>query len=114
MLSLLRFSVCDQCFTLKMDLASPSLSLEQKVAAAQLYRDHIRDQFQDRSTLWSLQALSGDAGADQLTLLLDGMDQGKFMIPRGPLLRSTASLCAVLVSTVVLVSTAETATYPDE
>ena len=93
--------MCDQCFLLKTDIASKTWGAEQKVKAAMLYRDHLREQFQDRTTLWTFQALSGDDdgsdwGSDELTLLMDGMDQGKFMTPRDPLLRSTASLCALL------------------
>ena len=77
---------------LKQDITNKAIPMEHRLRAVQHYRQHLSDQLQDRQALWSLQSLSGEA--DELTLLLDGMDQGKFAVPRDPGLRMAAGTSA--------------------
>ena len=85
----LRFTQCEVCQTLKAQLHS-SIGLELKLGALKAYRTHLEDTFQ----LWQLQSLSEDGHSSSvLTIVLDGMDQSKFAVPRDPALRAAASLC---------------------
>lgn len=93
MLSAIRFTTCDICHRLKSDISNKQLSLEGRLLALQQYRCHLSDQFNDRQTLWGLQHFSASGSGDVLTVLLDGMDQGKFSTPRDPALRSANSVC---------------------
>ena len=87
----LRFSQCEQCFHFKRDLAS-ARSLEEKLGTLLEYRRHLSEQYQDRTLLWMMQEASLDPMSDVLVCQIDGMDQGKFRLPRDPGLRCTASL----------------------
>ena len=60
------------------------------MAATKTYRDHLHDQYVDRSVAWSLQELSCDISSGTLCICLDGMDQGKFAIPSDASLRASA------------------------
>ena len=66
--------------------------LEEKLGTLLAYRRHLAEQYQDRTLLWMLQESSLDSMSDVVVMQLDGMDQGKFRLPRDPRLRSTASL----------------------
>lgn len=87
----LRFSQCEQCFHFKRDLAAAK-SLEEKLGTLLEYRRHLSEQYQDRTLLWMMQEASLDPMSDVLVCQIDGMDQGKFRLPRDPGLRCTASL----------------------
>ncbi|CAJ1450988.1 unnamed protein product, partial [Effrenium voratum] len=87
------FTQCEVCQTLKAQLHS-SIGLELKLGALKAHRTHLEDTFKDRSQLWQLQSLSEDGHSSSvLTIVLDGMDQSKFAVPRDPALRAAASLC---------------------
>ena len=87
----LRFSQCDLCYHFKDSLANAK-NLEEKLGTLIAYRRHLAEQYQDRTLLWTLQESSLDSMSDVVVMQLDGMDQGKFRLPRDPRLRSTASL----------------------
>jgi len=87
----LRFSQCELCFHFKQGLAAAK-NLEEKLGILVEYRRHLADQYQDRTLLWTLQEAAVDDMSDVLVMQLDGMDQGKFRLPRDPGLRCTASV----------------------
>ena len=93
---LVRFSQCDQCFLLKKDMSNKDLSMNQRMDSLKLYKQHIQSQYADRTTFWSLRHLAADPGGvgDVLVITLDGMDQGKFALPRDPALRAAAATSA--------------------
>ena len=109
------FTQCEICQLLKADLQNKQLSLEAKLSAMQMYRQHLHDQYADRTLCWRMQATSQDHESRLLTICIDGLDQAKFALPRDPQLRSSAvmrlgmefgsrSLCRVLGSAGVLMS----------
>ena len=91
----LRFSRCDVCYQLTKQLSSTT-PLDVKLAAISTYRQHLFDQYCDRSACWALADLSRDKSSSVLTVLLDGMDQSKFQIPRDPSLRQSSALALAL------------------
>lgn len=68
--------------------------MEAKLGALVEYRKHLAAQYADRSICWLLQQTSLDPMSDVIIMQVDGMDQGKFRIPRDPKLRATASLAS--------------------
>jgi len=103
---------CDTCSGLKKDIKS-ARSDSERHGFLQRYVGHVRNQWQDRmiywslcilSTTWATQALAqgarlqwGSVAASCIALIIDGIDQAKFRIPRldtmGPLLRD--AVCGV-------------------
>lgn len=71
------------------------MSIELKLQSLAGYRDHLASQFKDRMANWTLQELSRDHLADVLCIQLDGMDQGKYALPRDPELRTSAAMTRV-------------------
>lgn len=98
----LRFARCEVCFLLTQQIGSRSEPIESKLAATRSYRDHLHDQYVDRSVAWSLQELSKDHHSDTICMVLDGMDQAKFAIPSSPALRATASVARHISPTLKL------------
>ena len=86
------FSQCDICYQLKAQLRDPKLDLETKLGSLKTYRQHLHDQYVDRTVTWTLGDLSADPHSDIVVMWLDGMDQAKFALPRDPGLRTPASL----------------------
>ena len=97
------FSQCEVCWTLKNQLNSKTLSLDQKLGCLHQYRDHLHDQFCDRTVIWKLQAESADPNTDFVIISTDGLDQSKFSLPRDPHLKASAALSFELISTCFLV-----------
>lgn len=87
-----RFSECSVCYQLKRQMQDSKISIQQKLGAVSTYRQHLYDQFCDRSACWALQELSRDRTAGVITILLDGMDQSKFQVPRDKHFRQSAIL----------------------
>ena len=71
--------------------------LEAKFASIKGYRAHLADVFADRQLLWALRAqcFQSAAARDYWLILVDGMDQAKWRLPRDPGLRSVSSLASV-------------------
>ena len=86
----LRFTQCELCYHYKQSI-SKSTSLEEKLAALLAYREHLAAQYADRAICWTLQELPVDYLSDCIVLQSDGMDQGKFKLPRDPALHAIAS-----------------------
>lgn len=91
-----RFTTCEICQQLKASLADKGLSLEKKLGCLQAYRNHLRDQYDDRSKVWELEAMSGEQDSNVLLLSVDGMDQAKFAVPRDPQLRCSSALASAI------------------
>ena len=88
--TILRFTQCELCYHYKQSI-SKSTSLEQKLAALLAYRAHLAAQYADRAICWTLQELPIDSLSDCIVPQSDGMDQGKFRLPRDPALHAIAS-----------------------
>ncbi len=87
------FSQCDVCFDLKAVVASPRKTWQERYGALKLYRTHLHHQYADRTCLWALRAAATqEPNSGLLVMMLDGMDQGKFALPRDPGLRGAASV----------------------
>ena len=86
-----RFTECELCFQFKEGIAK-ARSMEVKLGELVKYRSHLASQYADRALTWALQELGSDPLGDILVVQVDGMDQGKFRLPRDPKLKSTASL----------------------
>ena len=86
------FTQCEVCWTLKSELSNKTISMEHKLGSLKLYREHLHQQFCDRSTIWKLQSESQDVNTDFVIISTDGLDQSKFALPRDPKLRATAGL----------------------
>lgn len=86
----LRFTQCELCYQLKQSIAQAP-SLEIKLAAVLQYRQHLSDQYSDRCIAWALQELALDPMSDICVMMTDGLDQGKFCLPRDPALRASAA-----------------------
>ena len=87
-----RFGRCDICFHLTEAINDRNKSLEEKLADVKTYRDHLHSQFVDRTVQWSLNELSQDHNSGTLVVLVDGLDQAKFRVPRHPKLRPVSSM----------------------
>ena len=87
----LRFTVCDICEQLKSQLHDKQVPLSEKLGAVTQYRRHLKDQYNDRSILWTLCDVANSREGDILLLWLDGMEQAKFQVPRDRGLRTASS-----------------------
>lgn len=87
-----RFSRCEFCYHQTQQISDRSASLEEKLCAVKVYREHLHSQYCDRTVQWSLEEASRDPSSGILTILLDGMDQAKFRLPRHPGHRAVSSM----------------------
>lgn len=87
----LRFTVCDVCEQLKAQLHDQQVPLQVKLGAVTAYRNHLRDQYIDRSTCWQLCDVANAREGDVLVCWLDAMEQAKFAIPRHRGLRTASA-----------------------
>ena len=78
------------CFQFKESIAKAP-SLGEKLASTLQYRQHLSDQYSDRCITWALQELALDDLFDLCVMTTDGMDQGKYALPRDPHLRASAA-----------------------
>lgn len=85
------FTQCELCFQFKESIAKAP-SLEEKLASTLQYRQHLSDQYSDRCITWALQELALDDQSDLCVMMTDGMDQGKYALPRDPHLRASAAV----------------------
>ena len=90
----LRFSRCEICTHLSGQINDRSTPMEEKLGSIKTYREHLHDQYVDRSVQWTLSELSADPDSGVLTVLVDGMDQAKFRLPKHPQHRAIASMQA--------------------
>ncbi|CAK9013559.1 Uncharacterized protein SCF082_LOCUS11982, partial [Durusdinium trenchii] len=59
-----------------------------RLGALRMYRSHLIDQYSDRCCFWSLRDLSCDLMSRTVTVVTDGADQAKYMVPRAPTLKT--------------------------
>ena len=74
---------CTTCIKHKMLIQSLGHHIRARTAQQAEFHQHLHNQYADRMSCWTLRGLSRTVGSDQLTLMVDGMDQSKFMWPRG-------------------------------
>ena len=82
-----KHAVCAACVKHKMLLRQLAHDSAASHKQRLLYDRHLQGQFADRQVYWSFRA-SSRLRSKIITLILDGMDQAKFMIPRSPIFRS--------------------------
>ncbi|CAK9065459.1 Uncharacterized protein SCF082_LOCUS33491 [Durusdinium trenchii] len=74
-------SVCAECFKHKQLISALSRHLSARRTQEGLYHQHLEDHFRDRVTYWESRGESR-ARHSSISIIIDGMDQGKFAIPR--------------------------------
>ena len=73
---------CQTCYELKEKTYRTHASLEEKMAWARRWRDHLRDQYEDRTIYWGLRFASRQSDSTVLVLIIDSMDKKKCAWPR--------------------------------
>ena len=81
-------SVCNVCLRHKMLLQELSGHLNARKSQLEKYTDHLKSQYEDRLAYWALRGESRLRGKQQVTLIIDSMDQAKFSLPRGTVMKS--------------------------
>lgn len=92
-----RFSKCEICYQLQEQVKDGGLALEVKLQAVKALREHLQSQFNDRSAQWALEELGRDFTSGFVLLVVDGMDQAKFRVPRHPGQRALSSMILQLL-----------------
>ncbi|CAK9013014.1 Uncharacterized protein SCF082_LOCUS11746 [Durusdinium trenchii] len=72
------FSQCEICQLLKGDLSSRTLNFDQRLGALHQYRDHLYQQYCDRTVAWKMQACSAEPTSDLLVISIDGLADNAF------------------------------------
>ena len=80
-------TICSTCTNHKIMIKELHGHLRARQEQHRLFAAHLRAQYQDRLTYWGLRGTSRDSPFE-VTLILDGMDQGKFAYPRSELFRA--------------------------
>lgn len=80
-------SVCPVCVKHKLLLKELVDDIRSRVKQRMLYDRHLALQYHDRQTYWALRA-SSRLRSKVICIILDGMDQAKFMWPRAPYMSS--------------------------
>ncbi|CAK9000170.1 unnamed protein product [Durusdinium trenchii] len=75
-------SQCSTCLKHKVLVRDLSNHLAARQAQQQLLQHHLMAQYRDRQVYWSLRGASRLRSAQQITVIMDGMDQCKFSFPR--------------------------------
>lgn len=113
-------AACSSCLHHRLLLRELSPYVVARKRQAQLYHTHLLAQYRDRQVYWSLRGSSRLRVYGHVVLIQDGMDQAKFMFPRGEalqakdlstLIRPRLSITGVLAhgwSLLLAVSTPET------
>ena len=83
------FSVCPECTKHKLLIRHLAHDAKQRLKQRHLYELHLKQQMEDRKTYWSLRA-SSRLKLKVLVVVLDGVDQAKFAIPRSKIFGSKA------------------------
>ena len=83
------FSVCPECTKHKLLIRHLAHDANQRLKQRQLYNSHLKQQLADRQVYWSLRA-SARLKMKSIVVILDGVDQAKFGIPRARMFGSKA------------------------
>ncbi|CAE7210987.1 unnamed protein product, partial [Symbiodinium pilosum] len=78
---------CTQCLRHQALISAYSRFLNARVAQQKLYEAHLRAQYLDRVAYWQNRAESRNRTLE-LVVIQDGMDQGKFGVPRHPMMKA--------------------------
>ncbi|CAE7297739.1 unnamed protein product [Symbiodinium sp. CCMP2592] len=78
---------CTQCLRHKTMISGLAHHLRARQAAQDRYFEHLTAQYRDRLQYWEARGRSQLRGTD-LTIIIDGIDQSKFLVPRDPKLRA--------------------------
>lgn len=74
-------SVCTECYKHKALISALSGHLNARQTQQGLFHQHLEDQFRDRVVYWQNRGESR-SHSHEVTVIIDGMDQGKFCVPR--------------------------------
>lgn len=74
-------SICTECYKHKALISALSRHISARRTQESLYHQHLEDQFRDRICYWEARGESRSQSS-RVTLIIDGMDQGKFGLPR--------------------------------
>ena len=74
-------SVCTECYRHKALIQALSGHINARVAQENLFHAHLEAQFQDRVRYWESRGESR-SHSSRVTVIVDGMDQGKCAVPR--------------------------------
>lgn len=80
---------CTECVKHKQMISGLSGHLRARHMQVELLHQHLNDQFQDRLAYWRRRGRSRQRG-QECCVILDGMDQGKFALPRHAFLKAKA------------------------
>ncbi|CAE7518779.1 cofG [Symbiodinium necroappetens] len=81
-------AVCSTCLRHKLLIRELSSHLLARKEQVKRYHGHLRDQYLDRMTYWSLRGESRLRGGASVTAIIDSMDQSKTCLPRGACMKS--------------------------
>jgi hypothetical protein len=80
-------AVCAICTKHKLLIQSLAKDQHGLIKQRLMYERHLRDQYRDREVYWSLRGQSR-LKSKSLTIIVDGVDQSKFCLPRSPFFQS--------------------------
>lgn len=80
-------AVCSECIKHKMIIQGLGHHLLARKMQMSLLYSHLAGQFQDRCRYWKKRGLARARGLD-IVIISDGMDQGKFSLPRHPTMKA--------------------------
>ncbi|CAE7525393.1 cofG [Symbiodinium sp. CCMP2592] len=83
-------ATCSVCLRHKMLIKDLSGHLLARKEQVKRYHSHLKDQYMDRMTYWSLRGESRLRGGASITAIIDSMDQSKTCLPRGACMKSKA------------------------
>lgn len=82
-------AMCTSCLRHKLLLRQFAHHLNAREAQKKMYIEHLRAQYEDRTIYYRLRASSRSKSSPEVTLMIDSMDQCKFIYPRsGSIFRS--------------------------
>ena len=75
-------AICSVCLRYKFLIKDFGHHLRARAVQQQHYLRHLEDQFKDRCAYWRARASSRLRSSNEVCIIMDGMDQGKFAVPR--------------------------------
>ncbi len=81
-------ALCSVCLRHKMLIKDFGHHLKARACQKEHYIRHLENQFKDRCVYWRCRATSRLRSCNEICIIMDGMDQGKFSCPRSSLYRS--------------------------
>ena len=81
-------AVCGTCVRHKMLIKGMAGHLRARQAQIELFSAHLQSQYNDRLAYWDLRAQSRLRSRGDILIIIDGMDQNKFLYPRSDYFKS--------------------------